>query len=471
MSLRESAENIVRTLREAGFEAYFVGGCVRDMVLGVDPHDYDVATSALPHQVRELFDRVIEVGAQFGVCRVRVGGNWSEVATFRSDLGYSDGRRPDAVAFTDARGDVLRRDFTINGLFYEPLADQIIDHVGGQADIKAKLVRCIGDPAERFAEDKLRLLRAVRFAARLDYEIEAETLAAIRQMADQVTAVSAERIGAELLNLFTGAHADRGLQLLEDTGLLVQVLPEVHAMIGVRQPERFHPEGDVFEHTRLMLAGMEAPSPELALGVLLHDVGKPPTFEEADRIRFNRHDRAGAEIAGEICRRLRLPNSVADTVVALVRSHMTFMNVRTMRESRLKRLLREPWFEDALELHRLDCLASHGDLSTWAFCRERLAALEPEQVRPPRLLTGHDLIEMGYTPGPQFKQILDALEDAQLEDRIQGREQAVEFVRREFPGAENTACPPQPARRSGNEGGEKRRREGAEPNPARDEHR
>jgi poly(A) polymerase len=432
VSLRTSAELIVLRLREAGHQAYLVGGCVRDMLLGAGPHDYDIATSALPHEVRPLFEKTIEVGAAFGVTCVRVDDEWFEVAAFRTDLGYSDGRRPDAVAFTDAKGDVERRDFTINGLLYDPVTEEVIDYVGGRADLEARVVRCIGEPLRRFEEDKLRLLRAVRFAARLEYEIEADTFAAMTELAPQVTAVSAERIGAELLNIFTAAHADRALALLAETGLLAAILPEIDAMRGVEQPPKFHPEGDVFEHTRLMLGMLDSPGPALALAALLHDVGKPPTFEVADRIRFNRHDRAGAAIAETICRRLRMPNDVTATVVALVASHMTFVDIQNMRESRLKRLMREGWFADALELHRLDCLASHGKLGTYEWCRERFDALEPEQARPQRLVTGHDLIEMGQTPGPQFRSLLDAVEDAQLEGRVATREDAIEFVRRQL---------------------------------------
>ncbi len=432
MSLRGSAERIVRTLRKAGCEAYFVGGCVRDMVLGVEPHDFDIATSARPADIRELFDNTLEVGAKFGVMMVRIEGDWFEVATFRSDLGYSDGRRPDGVTFTDAKQDVRRRDFTINGLLYDPVDDEIIDYVGGRADIEAGIVRCIGDPAKRFDEDKLRLLRAVRFAARLEYEIEQATFEAIRAAAATVTVVSPERMGTELLHIFTAPHADRGLQLLDDSGLLEPVLPEVHAMKGVQQPEAFHPEGDVFEHTKIMLGLMDGPGPELALAVLLHDVGKPPTFTVTDRIRFNRHDRKGAEMAGAICRRLRMPRTVTDTVTKLVGTHMRFMDVRNMRKSRLKRWLRKPWFEDALELHRLDCLASHRDLSTWEWVKEQHDALEPEQAHPPRLLTGHDLIEMGFEPGPRFGEILADIEDAQLEGTVGTREEAIEFVHRQY---------------------------------------
>jgi len=432
VSLRDSAGQIVSRLREAGHEAYFVGGCVRDMLLGVEPHDIDIATSALPRQINELFDDVLGVGMAFGVTKVRVGGDWFEVAAFRRDKTYTDGRRPDGVEFTDARGDVERRDFTINGLLYDPLTEAVLDYVGGRSDIERKLLRCIGDPTERFAEDKLRLLRAVRFAARLEYDIEPATLRALRKQAHTIGIVSAERIGSEVLHIFTGAHADQALQLLGDTGLLRHVLPEVDAMAGVRQPDRFHPEGDVFEHTKMMLGLMSDPSPELALAVLLHDVGKPPTYEEADRIRFNEHARVGAEMAGRICRRLCMPRSVSDTVTELVATHMRFIDIREMRESRLKRFMRQPLFEDALELHRLDCVASHGNLDTWSFCRETFDALGPEHMRPPRFVTGHDLIEMGYAPGPEFAKMLTAVEDAQLEGRLSSRAEAIEFLHRSF---------------------------------------
>ncbi|MFH1732138.1 MAG: CCA tRNA nucleotidyltransferase [Planctomycetota bacterium] len=433
MSLRDKAVQVVSHLRDAGFEAYLVGGCVRDMLLRTEPHDYDIATNAQPKDIKGLFDKVVEVGAEFGVSRVCIDNDWFEVAAFRTDLGYSDGRRPDAVEFTDAKGDVQRRDFTINGLLYDPLNDEVIDYVRGQDDMQNKLIRCIGDPVERFAEDKLRLLRAVRFAARLEYDIELNTLRAFPAATQTIGHVSAERIGTELLNIFTGAHADRALGLLDETRLLIRLLPEVRAMKGVEQPPKFHPEGDVYVHTKLMLGMMTYPSPELALAVLLHDVGKPPTFQETDRIRFNDHARVGANMAAKICRRLRMPNSVTEAVVELVATHMHFLDIQQMRESHLKRFMLEPCFEDALELHRLDCLASHGNLETWRWCVDRYAELEPQHVRPPRLVSGHDLIEMGYTPGPQFKKILDAVDDAQLEGELETAEQAIEFVHQRFP--------------------------------------
>ena len=438
MPLRETATAIVERLRSAGFDAYFVGGCVRDMLLGIEPHDYDIASSAKPADIKALFPRVIEVGAQFGVTKVEAGGEWFEVAAFRSDIGYSDGRRPDAVEFTDARGDVMRRDFTINGLLYNPIDNRVIDYVGGQDDIARKIVRCIGEPARRFDEDKLRLLRSVRFAARLDYEIEAATFSAVRANAAEIRQVSAERIGIEILNIITGTHPDRGLQLLLETGLLQHVLPEINAMVGIEQPPEFHPEGDVFEHTKLMLSHLRSPSVELALAVLLQDVGKPPTFRVAERIRFDEHASVGADIAGQICRRLRLPNSVTENVIMLIATHMKFMDIQRMKESRLIRFLREPYFLDALELHRIDCLASHGNLDNYDFCKQKLETLEPERVRPPRLLTGNDLIEMAYVPGPSFTEILRATEDAQLEGLISTREEAFDFVHRNFPNPART---------------------------------
>ena len=433
MSLRDRAVQVVSRLRDAGFEAYFVGGCVRDMLLRAEPHDYDIATNAQPKDIKGLFDKVVEVGAEFGVSRVCVDNDWFEVAAFRTDLSYSDGRRPDAVEFTDAKGDVQRRDFTINGLLYDPLKDEVIDHVRGQDDMQNKLIRCIGNPVERFAEDKLRLLRAVRFAARLGYDIELTTLRAFPAAASAIGQVSPERIGVELLNILMGPHADRALDLLDEIHLLVRLLPEIHSMKGVGQPPEFHPEGDVYVHTKLMLGTMTCPSPELALAVLLHDVGKPPTFQKTDRIRFNDHARVGADMAAKICRRLRMPNSVTETVVELVATHMHFLDIQQMKESRLKRFMREPYLEDALELHRLDCLASHGNLDTWRWCVDRYAELEPDQVHPPRLISGHDLIEMGYAPGPEFKKILDAVEDAQLEGQLDSTEQAIEFVHQRFP--------------------------------------
>ena len=429
---------MVRRLVEAGHQALFAGGCVRDMLRGEKPHDYDVATDATPQEVEGLFERTVTVGSRFGVVVVVVGEHQFEVATFRSDEGYSDGRHPDAVHFADARADALRRDFTINGLFYDPLADELIDYVGGQQDIAGEIIRAIGSAEERFAEDALRLLRAVRFAARFGYRLEESTEAALRKQVGEVGRVSSERVRDELCRILTGPNRGEALRLLHATGLLRVVLPEVEEMAGCEQPEAFHPEGDVLTHTRLALDALERPTPTLAFGVLLHDVGKPPTRREDDRVRFDLHDKVGAQAAKEICTRLRFPTADTETIVDLVAQHMKFMAVREMRESTLKRLLRSPHIQAHLELHRVDCLASHGDLTNYYFCTHKLASLEDEEIRPPRLLTGDDLIDLGYTPGPIFSKILERVEDAQLETEIATREDALALVRREFPRLRDT---------------------------------
>lgn len=435
--LREKAEGVVRRLVEAGHQALFAGGCVRDMVRGEEPHDYDIATDAIPERVQALFERTVAVGSQFGVVVVVVGGDEFEVATFRADLGYSDGRHPDGIRFGDAREDALRRDFTINGLFYDPLRRETIDFVGGQQDIRAGMVRAIGSPDERFAEDSLRMLRAVRFAARYRYRIEWSTEAALRRHVREIGRVSAERVRDELSRILTGPNRGDALELLRTTGLLHEVLPEVAAMHGCAQPEEFHPEGDVFVHTRRALDALENPSVELAFGVLLHDVGKPPTLREADRIRFSLHDKVGGQIARSICERLRFSADQTEAIVAFVLEHMKFGAVGQMRESTLKRLLRLPRIEEHLELHRADCAASHGDLVNYDFCRQKLATLAAEEIRPLRLLTGYDLIGLGYPPGPVFSAILARLEDAQLEGEISTRDDAIALVGREFPLGEN----------------------------------
>lgn len=437
-SLRAKAEGIVRRLAGAGHEALFAGGCVRDMVRGEEPHDYDVATDATPEQVQALFERTVPVGAQFGVVIVLDGEDRFEVAQFRADVGYTDGRRPDAVRPAAAREDALRRDFTINGLFFDPLKGEVLDFVGGQADIRAGVVRAIGDPDARFAEDSLRLLRAVRFAARYNYRIEEGTEAALRRRAGEVVRVSAERVGEELSRILTGPNRGAALRLLQATGLLRHVLPEVEAMVGCEQPPEFHPEGDVFTHTCLALDALDAPSPVLAFATLLHDVGKPPTQYESDRIRFDLHDKAGAQMARAVCERLRFPAEQAEAVAQIVLDHMRFMAVTQMRESTLRRFLRSPHFAEGLELHRADCLACHGSLENYAFCKAKLANLGEEEIRPPRLLTGHDLIGMGYVPGPLFSTILTRVEDAQLEGEIATAEEARALVEREF-GLDATA--------------------------------
>ena len=430
---REAAITIVRTLAEAGHAALFVGGCVRDEVMGLEPHDYDIATNAQPDAVQRLFRKTIPVGDEFGVVLVLADREEFHVATFRAETTYSDGRHPDAVSFADARADVLRRDFTINGLLYDPLAGRLIDYVGGQEDIRRGVIRTIGEPLKRFAEDRLRLIRAVRFAARFGYEIEPQTRRALLALAPQITQVSAERIREELERMLLGPHPERALDLLEQTGLLRALLPEVAALKGVAQPEQFHPEGDVFAHTRLMLRELSNPSIELAMGALLHDIGKPGTVTVRERIRFDRHDTVGADMARAVCQRLRLSTAETKRIVGLVAHHMRFLAVQQMRPGKLKTFLSMDHFDEHLELHRLDCVASHGDLSSYEFCRQKLAEFTAEELQPPPLIGGRDLIELGLTPGPMFSKILDAVREAQLDGELRTSEEALRFARERFP--------------------------------------
>jgi len=436
--MKDHAISVIRTLRDAGFPAYLVGGCVRDLILGRKPADYDVATRATPQEVMELFPETYAVGAQFGVVLVPTPDRAGtvEVATFRSDAGYSDGRHPDSVRYSrDAREDVERRDFTINGLLLDPLSDEVLDFVGGRQDIEARIVRTIGDPERRFTEDKLRLLRAVRFAARFEYEMETTAFAAIRNLAPQIHQVSRERVADELNKMLTEGRARRAFELLDATALLPEVLPEIAAMKGVAQPPQYHPEGDVWQHTLLLLENLPQPcSHTQAWGALLHDVGKPPTFRIApDRIRFDGHVEVGVRMAEEICRRLRFSNADSGQILALIQQHMRFGDLQRMKESTLKKFLRQPKIEEHIEQHRLDCLASHGDLTLYDFAREKLAESPPEVMRPIPLLTGGDLIERGYPPGPRFKEILAAVEDAQLEGRLESRDQALTWAFEKFP--------------------------------------
>jgi len=439
-----AAERIVVELRRAGYEAYFAGGCVRDLLLGVAAKDFDVATSAHPDIVLTLFPKTFAVGAHFGVVLVcdDVDGAEivTEVATFRSDGAYLDGRHPAEVRFaTSAREDVLRRDFTINGMMLDPvlqratcnLTSSLLDYVGGQNDLRAGLIRAIGEPHRRFEEDKLRMLRAVRFAARFDYAIELETEAALRELAPGIGQVSRERVRDELTRMLTEGHARRAFELLDQTGLLRQVLPEIARLHGVDQPPEYHPEGDVWVHTLLLLEKLPAGVPAtLAWGALLHDVGKPATFSHRppDRIRFNGHVEVGVKIAHEILRRLRFSNEDCDQILSLVENHMRFGDVEKMKESTLKRFFRLPRFDEHLELHRIDCLSSHGDLSLWEFAKRRREELPEEEVRPVLLVTGSDLIAAGYAPGPRFKEMLAAAEDAQLEGRIRTREEGLALI-------------------------------------------
>jgi poly(A) polymerase len=470
--MQEHATNIVRELRSRGFQAYLAGGCVRDTLLGVVPADYDVATDATPPEVMRIFPETYAVGAQFGVVLVPsrprahsptqakeawVGHpssaqqpgeilstnvssehpNYVEVATFRNDGTYTDGRHPDRVSYSkDPKEDVQRRDFTINGLLMDPLdGNRVLDFVGGREDLKAGIIRAIGDPERRFVEDKLRMLRAVRFAARFDYTIEPETHAAIQQLAGGIRQVSRERVRDELTRMLTEGHARCAFELLDSTRLLPEVLPEVDRMHGVEQPPEFHPEGDVWTHTLLLLEKLPPGcSRALAWGALLHDVGKPPTFRVApDRIRFDGHVEVGTRMAEEICHRLHFSNEDTRQIADLVANHMRFADAERMKESTLKRFLRLPRFDEHLELHRIDCLSSHGNLALYDFVRNRLRQTPAEEIRPTPLLSGDDLIGLGYQPGPQFRDILSAVEDAQLEGALHSKDDALTFVRREFP--------------------------------------
>ena len=416
--------SILRTLRENGHEAFLVGGGVRDLLLGRAPKDWDIATAALPDRIESLFPKTVSIGKAFGIITVVPDdGDPVEVATYRVDSPYADGRRPESVAFTNAREDALRRDFTVNALFFDPATGEIRDYVHGRADLEARLVRAIGDPAVRFAEDHLRMLRAIRFAATLGFAIEPATFAAIQRLAPQIRRISAERIRDELFRLLTESQkAGEALQLLRDSGLLKEILPEIDAMVGVEQPPEFHPEGDVFTHTRLMLDALPPnPSLRLALSVLLHDVGKPPTAalitlpDGTPRWRFESHAAVGADLARAILERLRAPNALVDDVCAIVGNHMRLADAPKMRAPKLRRLLGAPTFEDDLELHRLDCLSSHALFEVYDFLKAEKGKFAAEPVLPPPLVTGRDLIALGHPPGPQFSKILQDAYDRQLE--------------------------------------------------------
>ncbi len=448
MQAQDFARTIVHTLRQRGFSAYLVGGCVRDLLLHREPKDFDVATNATPAQVMAIFPDTYAVGAQFGVVLVPIPGephsaeglasksHTVEVATYRSDIGYSDGRHPDEVRFSRTpQEDVARRDFTINGMLLDPENGKVLDYVGGKRDLEARIIRTIGDPERRFAEDKLRMLRTVRFAARFEYQIEPATFSAMQKLAREIRVVSRERVRDELTRILTEGNASRGFRLLDESALLPEVLPEISAMKGVEQPPQFHPEGDVFVHTLLLLDYLPQPCPAtLAWGALLHDVGKPATFRVApDRIRFDGHVEVGMKIAEKICQRLRFSRDDTDQIVALVEHHMRFAQAMLMKPSTLKRFLRLRCFPEHLTLHRADCLASHGNLATYQFIADELAKTPEEEMRPAPLVSGDDLIRQGYAPGPRFREILNAVEDAQLEGRLPSKDAALEFVRHEFP--------------------------------------
>jgi len=424
-SLPSATRHILNVLKENGHEAFLVGGCIRDLLLKRTPRDYDIATSALPEQIESLFPKTLDIGKAFGIIAIvpDEGGKPIEVATYRADAPYVDGRHPEGITFTHARKDALRRDFTVNALFMDPDNGEILDFVDGRADLDAKLIRAIGDPAVRFAEDHLRMLRAIRFASTLGFSIEPETFAAIQALAPQIHRISAERIRDELFRLLTESqHAGEALQLLHDSGLLKEILPEIEAMIGVEQPPEFHPEGDVFIHTRLMLDGLpKDPSLTLALSVLFHDVGKPPTAklvtlpDGTPRWRFECHASVGADMTREILNRLRAPNALIDEVCAIIGNHMRLADAPKMRRAKLRRLIGAPTFENDLALHRLDCLSSHSLLTIYDFLVEARDTFAAEPILPKPLVTGRDLITLGHKPGPNFSTLLQTLYDRQLE--------------------------------------------------------
>ncbi|MFZ4115808.1 MAG: CCA tRNA nucleotidyltransferase [Chthoniobacterales bacterium] len=430
-----SACHVLKKLRNAGHTAYFAGGCVRDMLLGLEPHDIDVATSALPKEIEKLFPRTVPVGAQFGVIVVLEQEDEIQVATFRHDGTYHDGRHPTQVTFTNAEEDAKRRDFTINGLFYDPITKEIFDYVDGQKDLSKKIIRAIGDPQKRFEEDKLRLLRALRFATTLEFEIDSTTWKAVCQLAPQIHAVSEERIRDELQKIFLSPHRLRGFDLLDQSGLLKEILPELENLKGCEQPPEFHPEGDVFIHTRIMLSMLpQKASLPLVLSVLFHDIGKPATrtVDEKGKMRFYGHDQVGARMAEKLLQRLRFSNKIIDAVIPAVRLHMSFKDASKMRLSTLRRMMARPTFEDELELHRVDCASSHGMLDNYELLQQKQQEFANIPLLPLQLVTGADLIELGLRPGPEFGKILHAVKDAQLENRITTKDAALELVKREF---------------------------------------
>jgi poly(A) polymerase len=441
--MQRAARRIVERLRLHGHEAFFAGGWVRDFLLRRKPQDIDIATSALPQQVAAIFPNSTLIGAEFGVVQVRLYGRAYEVTTFRSEGPYVDGRHPSSVALSDPIQDAKRRDFTVNGLFYDPSTRRIIDYIHGRADIQRRTIRTIGDPYERFSEDKLRMMRAVRLAVALGFDIAPDAWKAMRNLSAQILQVSWERICDELVKILTGPKRDTGLDLLRESGLLEQILPEVMAMIGITQPPEFHPEGDVYSHTKAAIGLLRKPSPTLALGTLLHDVGKPPTFSVKERIRFDGHVELGGKMAAEICRRLRMSNDGTAAIVELVLQHLRFMSVKEMRLSTLKKFLHLPNFAEHLELHRVDCLSSHRDLENYNFCLQRLEEFKNEPAPAPSLINGKDLIALGYKPGPIFTEILRSVEDLQLEGTIESREKALDYIKRSYPLPDNSFTKPE----------------------------
>jgi putative nucleotidyltransferase with HDIG domain len=422
-------------LIDAGHTAYFAGGCVRDTLLGIEPKDYDIATSATPDEVQALFSKSNAIGAHFGVILVNTQGFPFEIATFRHDGSYIDGRHPESVTFSNPEDDASRRDFTVNGLFQNPANGEVIDFVNGQHDLEAKLLRAIGEPADRFKEDALRLMRAIRFAATLGFQIEPATWSAIGANAGLLAKISAERIRDEFTMILTSPYRAHGLDLLVQSGLMRHVVPEVNDLIGCEQPPQWHPEGDVYIHTRIMLEMLgDDPSPELALAVLLHDIGKPATFsydEAEQRIRFNNHDRIGAEMAETILSRLKYSKHITRNVCNMVANHMNFMNVQNMRTAKVKRFMARPTYEDEMELHRVDCASSNGFTDNYEFLRAKEKEFASQPLIPPPLLTGDDLIGLGMEPGPRFAEILGRVQTEQLEGRLSSRQEALDFLNSE----------------------------------------
>ena len=468
---RKIAKRIVHRLQKTGFLAFFVGGCVRDFLMNIQPRDYDIATSAQPNEVMQLFSETIDIGEKFGVIQVMEGEQSFAVATFRSDGNYDDGRHPTEVRYSlDPKLDVQRRDFTINGLYYDPLTQNLFDFVGGQQDIQSQIIRTIGSPEERFKEDKLRLIRAIRFSAQFGYALETKTRSAILKQAPNIIEVSPERIHDELVKILTEGYSELAINALNENRLLAHILPDVAALRGIEQPPQFHPEGDVWTHTMKLLKLMDQtkisrgiikssgrlvsnsnvvkntvqktelkkieispyPSMTLAMATLLHDIGKPKTYEKKDRIRFNGHAKLGAEMALEICQQLRFSKRQQKLITELIRDHLKFKDLAQMRPSTLRRFLGQEGFSEHLELHRLDCLGSHGNLDNWKLANHSLSNLQPEEIHPPVLLTGKDLIEMGYLPGPVFKEILNSLKNAQFENELKTSQQAKQWVLNQF---------------------------------------
>ena len=430
--LKTAAHATASRLSEAGHVAYFAGGCVRDALLGTEPKDYDIATSATPDDVQALFPNSNAIGAHFGVILVKQDGFPFEIATFRHDGSYNDGRHPESVTFSTPEDDATRRDFTANGLFQNPQSGEIIDFVSGQKDIDARVIKAIGRPSDRFQEDALRLMRAVRFATTLEFEIEPSTWSAICDNSDLLEKISSERIRDEFTRILVSNHPARGFDLLTESGLMRHIVPEVYDLIGCEQPPQWHPEGDVYTHTRIMLEMLEDdPTPELALSVLLHDIGKPATYtyDEADeRIRFNGHDRVGAEMAEVILRRLKYSNQTTDEVCVMVANHMNFMNVQKMRTAKVKRFMARPTFEDEMELHRVDCASSNGFTDNYEFLRAKEEEFAAEPLIPTPLVTGKDLIDLGFKPGPEFKDILNQIQTEQLEGKLDDRDGAIQWI-------------------------------------------